>query len=99
MIQDFEPMFYPAGTLYALAEESYRLGLYGLCNTDHMLRLYEQRYGGQGTSFEPAVDPTIFHAEGRNFDRTLDQVATVFVYAWPGHWRNCWSSRSSCWKS
>ena len=26
-------MFYPAGSLYALAEESYRLGLYGLCNT------------------------------------------------------------------
>ena len=37
LIQDFEPMFYPAGTLYALAEESYRLGLYGLCNTEHML--------------------------------------------------------------
>ena len=89
MIQDFEPMFYPAGTLYALAEESYRLGLYGLCNTEHMLRLYEQRYGGRGTSFEPAIDPTIFHAEGRRFDRTIDQVATVFVYARPGHWRNC----------
>ena len=83
-------MFYPAGTLYALAEESYRLGLYGLCNTDHLCELYEQRYGGQGMSFEPAVDPTVFHAEGRNFDRTLDQVATVFVYARPGHWRNCW---------
>ena len=89
MIQDFEPMFYPAGTLYALAEESYRLGLYGLCNTEHMLQVYEQRYGGRGTSFEPAIDPAIFHAEGRSFDRTLDQVATVFVYARPGHWRNC----------
>ncbi len=71
MIQDFEPMFYPAGTLYALAEESYRLGLYGLCNTEHMLQLYEERYGGRGTSFEPAIDPTIFHAEGRRSDRTL----------------------------
>ena len=37
LIQDFEPAFYPAGTLYALAEETYRLGLYGLCNTEHML--------------------------------------------------------------
>ncbi|HEY7107106.1 MAG TPA: glycosyltransferase [Acidimicrobiia bacterium] len=89
MIQDFEPMFYPAGTLYALAEESYRLGLYGLCNTAHMLRLYEDRYGGRGTSFEPAVDTTLFHAHGRRDDRTLDDVATVFVYARPGHWRNC----------
>ena len=66
LIQDFEPMFYPAGTLYALAEESYRLGLYGLCNTEHMRELYEQRYGGQGMSFQPAVDPTVFHAEGRH---------------------------------
>jgi GT2 family glycosyltransferase/glycosyltransferase involved in cell wall biosynthesis/predicted SAM-dependent methyltransferase len=89
MIQDFEPMFYPAGTRYALAEESYCLGLYGLCNTEHMLRLYEQRYGGRGMSFEPAVDPAIFHARGRVFERTRDHVWTVFVYARPGHWRNC----------
>ena len=42
LVQDYEPMFYPAGTLYALAEESYRLGLYGLCNTEHMRRLYDE---------------------------------------------------------
>jgi glycosyltransferase involved in cell wall biosynthesis/GT2 family glycosyltransferase len=94
MIQDFEPMFYPAGTLYALAEESYRLGLYGICNTEHMRRLYESRYDGRGMSFEPAVDPTVFHAEGRRFERTLSDPATVFVYARPGHWRNCWELAS-----
>jgi GT2 family glycosyltransferase/glycosyltransferase involved in cell wall biosynthesis/predicted SAM-dependent methyltransferase len=94
LIQDFEPMFYPAGTLYALAEESYHLGLYGICNTEHMLQLYESRYGGRGTSFQPAVDTSVFHAEGRPFDRTTDGVATVFVYARPGHWRNCWELAS-----
>jgi len=94
MIQDFEPMFYPAGTLYALAEESYRLGLYGLCNTEHMLELYEHRYGGHGMSFQPAIDPAVFHAEGRDFDRTLERPATVFLYARPGHWRNCWELAS-----
>jgi glycosyltransferase involved in cell wall biosynthesis len=94
MIQDFEPMFYPAGTLYALAEESYRLGLYGICNTEHMRLLYEQRYGGQGMSFQPAVDPTVFHAEGRPYDRRLGDPATVFLYARPGHWRNCWELAS-----
>src|SRR5262249_18212125 len=71
MIQDFEPMFYPAGTLYALAEESYRLGLYGICNTEHMRQLYETRYGGQGTSLLPAVDQGVFHADGRTFERKL----------------------------
>ena len=30
LIQDFEPGFYPAGTNFALAEETYKLGLYGL---------------------------------------------------------------------
>jgi glycosyltransferase involved in cell wall biosynthesis len=94
MIQDFEPMFYPAGTLYALAEESYRLGLYGICNTEHMRELYEARYGGHGMSFQPAIDPAVFHAEGRRYERTLEAPATVFVYARPGHWRNCWELAS-----
>jgi GT2 family glycosyltransferase/glycosyltransferase involved in cell wall biosynthesis/predicted SAM-dependent methyltransferase len=93
LIQDFEPMFYPAGTMYALAEESYRLGLYGLCNTGNLLRVYQQDYGGKGMSFVPAVDQTVFHADGRH-DRTADAPATLFVYARPGHWRNCWELAS-----
>jgi glycosyltransferase involved in cell wall biosynthesis len=31
----------------------------------------------------------MFHARGRVFERTRDHVWTVFVYARPGHWRNC----------
>jgi glycosyltransferase involved in cell wall biosynthesis len=82
-------MFYPAGTQYALAEEGYRLGLYGLCNTDNLLDIYERDYGGKGFAFTPAVDRTVFHPAGR---RPLDHdgPARVFVYARPGHWRNCW---------
>jgi GT2 family glycosyltransferase/glycosyltransferase involved in cell wall biosynthesis len=89
LIQDFEPMFYPAGTLYALAEETYRLGLYGLCNTDNLRRIYRDDYGGRGMSFTPAVDQSVFHAEGRPY-RDPESPATVFIYARPGHWRNCW---------
>ncbi len=89
LIQDFEPMFYPAGTNYALCEEGYRLGLYGLCNTHRLRDLYATRYGGRGWSFMPAVADSVFHARGRTpIDH--DDVATVFVYARPGHWRNCW---------
>ncbi|HXZ99232.1 MAG TPA: glycosyltransferase [Candidatus Binatia bacterium] len=88
LVQDFEPMFYPAGTLYALAEESYRLGLYGICNTDNLARLYRS-YGGTACHFTPAVDPAVFHARGRRPRRPEDPV-TLFVYARPGHWRNCW---------
>jgi GT2 family glycosyltransferase/glycosyltransferase involved in cell wall biosynthesis len=93
LIQDYEPMFYPASTLYALAEETYRLGLYGLCNTDNMRRIYADEYGGKGMSFAPAVDPNVFHARWRH-ERTPGSPVTVFVYARPGHWRNCWELAS-----
>jgi glycosyltransferase involved in cell wall biosynthesis len=93
LIQDYEPMFYPASTLYALAEETYRLGLYGLCNTDNLRKIYADDYGGRGMSFAPAVDGSVFHARWRH-DRTPGSPVTVFVYARPGHWRNCWEMAS-----
>ena len=93
LIQDFEPMFYPAGTNYALCEEGYRLGLYGLCNTHRLRDLYAARYRGRGWSFMPAVADEVFHARGRT-DIGHDGCATVFVYARPGHWRNCWELAS-----
>jgi len=89
LIQDFEPMFYPAGTLYALAEHSYRLGLYGLCNTGHLADLYRDRYGGAADHFWPAVDGSVFHPRGR-IEPDPDRPVTVFIYARPGHLRNCW---------
>jgi O-antigen biosynthesis protein len=92
LIQDFEPLFYPAGTNYALAEESYRLGLRGICNTERMLRLFEGRYGGEGTSFMPAVDRSVFHDNDRR--ASGDGPLTIFTYARPGHWRNCWELAS-----
>jgi GT2 family glycosyltransferase/glycosyltransferase involved in cell wall biosynthesis len=93
LIQDFEPQFYPAGTNYALTEEGYRLGLYGLCNTRRLLDIYRGQYGGTGGAFMPAVDQTVFHAEDRRPLRHEGPV-TVFVYARPGHWRNCWEMAS-----
>lgn len=89
LIQDFEPSFYPAGSIYALAEESYRLGLYGICNTTHILDLYRRRYGGEGFAFTPAVDASVFHPRGRKRASDDDPV-TIFAYSRPGHWRNCW---------
>ena len=93
LVQDFEPMFYPAGTNYALAEESYLLGLYALCNTPRLLDIYQRDYQGEGTSFMPAVDPTVFHAEGRK-PLDHDGPTSIFLYARPGHWRNCWEIAS-----
>ena len=93
LVQDFEPMFYPASTLFALTEETYRLGLYGLCNTANLERIYREDYDGTGFAFTPAVSDQVFHARGRVPRRPEDPV-TVFVYARPGHWRNCWELAS-----
>lgn len=89
LIQDFEPGFYPNGALYGLTEESYRFGLYGLCNTPRLADLYRREYGGIGGSFLPAVDTSVFHAEGR-VEPYPGLPTTIFVYARPGHWRNSW---------
>jgi GT2 family glycosyltransferase/glycosyltransferase involved in cell wall biosynthesis len=89
LVQDFEPMFHPAGTLYALAEETYRLGFYGLCNTTSMARFYSEDYGGVALPFVPAVDRKVFHDKGRRTLGPGDPVR-IFLYARPGHWRNCW---------
>lgn len=88
MIQDYEPIFYPAGTLSALSEASYRLGLYGLCNTFTLRDIYESEYGGKGFGFVPAVDTAIFHPpDGKRHE---DDTMTLFLYGRPGHWRNCY---------
>ena len=86
LIQDFEPIFYPAGTVHALAEQTYRIGFYGICNTLTLKEIYENQYGGRAVGFTPAVDP-IFHPGNRNGG---DDPYTVFFYGRPGHPRNCY---------
>lgn len=86
-VQDFEPMFYPAGTSYALAEETYRMGLYGVVNGPVLKDVYES-YVNRAVSFMPCVDTEIFHpGPGRSPD---DQRFKVFLYGRPGHPRNCY---------
>jgi O-antigen biosynthesis protein len=88
LVQDFEPGFYPASSMYAMTEESYRLGLYGLCNTKSMHDIYTEVYDGEATWFAPAVDRSIFHVEGRR-EKSADEPVTIFAYA-RDHFRNSW---------
>ncbi len=88
LMQDYEPMFYPASTMFAMAEESYRLGLYGLCNTASMHKIYTKMYGGQAAYFVPAVDRSIYHTLDRR-QKDPDEPVTIFAYA-RDHFRNCW---------
>jgi glycosyltransferase involved in cell wall biosynthesis len=53
MVQDFEPVFYSAGTLSALCEATYRMGFAGIVNTPGLSEVYHA-YGNPSVSFMPA---------------------------------------------
>ncbi len=82
-IQDDEALFYPAGSISALVEATYRFGFHGICNTVSLLKNYTAR-GGQGEFFTPCVDANVFHS--RNRVHRLPH--TLFCYGRPGHPRN-----------
>ena len=85
-LQDYEPIFYPAGSICAQVQSTYRFGFYGIANTSSVKEAYEQS-GGIGQFFVPAVDTGIFHpAEGDG--RKSGEPYTVFFYGRPEHPRN-----------
>lgn len=86
MIQDYEPLFYPAGSTYAQAELSYRFGFYGIANTQSLRDIYANEYGGQAVVLSPSVDTHVFYPGP---DLTTHGRLRLFYYARPGMPRNC----------
>jgi O-antigen biosynthesis protein len=85
MIQDCEPLFYPAGSTYAQAELTYRFGFHGIANTVSLRDMYEQDYGGRAVVLTPNVDTRIFHPGP---PITSAGPRRLFYYARPGTPRN-----------
>jgi glycosyltransferase involved in cell wall biosynthesis len=87
-LQDYEPMFYPAGAISAQVEATYRFGFVGLANTITLKQHYADDYQGEATFFNPCVDTSLFYpADDRSAARqTLPY--TVFFYARPDYPRN-----------
>jgi GT2 family glycosyltransferase/SAM-dependent methyltransferase len=85
-IQDFEPMFYPAGSTYAQAEATYRFGFYGIANTQTLAAIYRTEYGGRAEFFNPAIDTSVFYPQ--QSPKAQGSPYSVFFYARPGHPRN-----------
>lgn len=86
-VQDYEPLFYPAGTGSALIENTYRMGFYGLANTPALKQIYEEQYGGKAMAFLPQVDTSLFHP-GPARVRQPGQPYRIFFYGRPDHPRN-----------
>jgi glycosyltransferase involved in cell wall biosynthesis len=86
-IQDYEPLFYPAGSTYGQSETTYKFGFYGLTNTMGLRKIYERDYNGQAMDLKPCVDDNIFYPRKAN-QRPNDNKFRVFFYGRPGHPRN-----------
>lgn len=61
LVQDFEPFFYPMGSEYVLAENTYRAGLHCLTLGRWLARFLHERYGAAADPFDFAVDTTIYY--------------------------------------
>ncbi|MFM8283927.1 MAG: glycosyltransferase [Planctomycetaceae bacterium] len=84
-IQDWEPLFYPAGSTSAQAELTYDFGFYGIANTRPLRRFYENEHGGTAVHFTPQIDPAVFHGHPL---RAAGGPKRLFFYGRPGHPRN-----------
>lgn len=87
-IQDYEPLFYPGGSTYALAESTYRFGFRALVNTPGLLAAVNTRHGTEGISFIPAVDQALYYPDATK--RTKGKVR-IFFYARPNNPRNAFN--------
>jgi O-antigen biosynthesis protein len=86
-LQDYEPLFYPAGTSYALVDTSYHFGFYALTNTPSLKNIYTDYHGGQGEFFTPNVDVNLFKPASLR-QKAPGEPYTVFFYGRPEHPRN-----------
>ncbi|MDA0185158.1 glycosyltransferase [Solirubrobacter phytolaccae] len=76
LVQDHEPEFFATSAESLFAERTYGTGLYVIAASPWLRDLVHDRYGADGTSFELAVDHTIYHP--RDVPRRTD---TVIFYA------------------
>lgn len=87
-IQDYEPMFYEAGSTYALAQSTYRFGFSGIVNTPGLLAALNQRDGLEGISFIPAVNHELYHPDP---NRPANKRVRIFLYTRPLNPRNAFN--------
>jgi GT2 family glycosyltransferase len=86
-IQDYEPLFYPAGSSYALAEATYRFGFHGIINSPGLYNFIADNYDIQADYFVPAVDHAVFFPSDKSFEEK-ERKLKLFFYGRPQHDRN-----------
>lgn len=59
-VQDFEPFFFPHGSKYALAEDTYRFGFYGITAGNWLKNKLSKDYKMECTSFSFSYDKELY---------------------------------------
>lgn len=59
-VQDFEPWFYPMGSRYILAENTYRFGFFGVTAGGWLAKKLKDEYGMTTASFDFGADKTLY---------------------------------------
>ena len=76
-VQDFEPLFYPMGTNYILAENTYKFGLYGVTAGGWLYSKLKKEYGMDCDYYDFGSDPI-------NYKLTnTKERKEIFFYARP----------------
>ena len=79
-IQDFEPWFYPRGSHYALAEETYRFGFKAVTAGAWLSELVKNDYGMKSMHIGFSPDWSIY---GKRKASKSEETKNVFFYARP----------------
>jgi len=79
-IQDFEPYFYPAGTSFALAENTYKWRIPAITFGQWLSNLYVENYNSIAQDFIPCADQKIFKPI---LGSPRDEVQRLFFFARP----------------
>jgi glycosyltransferase involved in cell wall biosynthesis len=76
-VQDFEPYFYPVGSEYILAENTYKFNFYGLTAGRWLSTTLAKKYKMKTDYFDFGVDHKIYNL------RSLSARKAIFVYVRP----------------
>lgn len=87
-MQDYEPLFYSAGSVYACIEQTYRFGFSCIANTPGVGNKYLQ-YSDDMVYFLPGLDKDIYHPRAKEPSNSTPY--RIVFYGRPDNPRNCFS--------
>jgi glycosyltransferase involved in cell wall biosynthesis len=84
-VQDIEPLFYPMGTEYVLAEKTYLRGLYCITSGPWCANILQRDFSGECDYFQFPIDQTVYHPRPRS-----KKERNVVFFAKPEMPRRCY---------